>query len=174
MSRQRRRFGGANPFLDRLSVLKGHKIHIKRVLENSVPWLSDERDSLECLAMLGPRVGVQVTPEWGELADNRRAILDQLKETRPEIDEAGTAEVALKGFLTESWSLAIVKEEGRFTITIPEEVRAIGHLPHRGGEVYVYGDGGVLVIAEAAEWIQHQRRVSGDIRELLQATLLKR
>jgi hypothetical protein len=149
-----------------------HKIRISREIETAVPWLASERQ-LTCLAVLSPVVGLLILPDWDATAHERRARLEQIRQLQLRPDEAGADVAQLARYYAESWPISIAKEDPRFTITALEEIRELGHLPGEGGQVYVYGHGGILEISEASEWLANQRRTAKALSGMWQATLLK-
>jgi DNA-binding transcriptional regulator/RsmH inhibitor MraZ len=134
---------------------QNNRVRLPLEIRTVVSWMSVRSRQLECVGMLGPVGGVQLTPLAMHQEDVRRLTEAITNAPRPSDSTEKWMDVAR--FLATAWPMPINIEANRITITLPEPTRRAQQLPQVGGAVVVFGFGEILEIWDALKWHEHVR-----------------
>ena len=141
-----------------LKVDSDKRLSLPADLLRAVGWIKDELQPVTCLAVCGPRGGVQLAIKDGVLWQQRLTMEREPEPEENEVDAAWMDEVRFFSAMPDI-PLHIHGEQLRFTI--PEEAEKLGRIRRSYKTVVaVFVAGKVLELWDAASLGDHQQRIA--------------
>ena len=117
--------------------------------------------------MIGPFGGLQLTPDGGREAEGRNLLAQYLAQRPAGADEVTKTWVDLARYYSLAWNIQWSVEEGRFTLTMPEEPRKLGIVPSEPDYAIIFATGNIVEVCKASDYLEHVQELSRNLRKLV-------
>ena len=146
-----------------------HRLRLPMELGSIIPWLREDRQSIDCLAMIGSHACLVVAPS-GVPKGHAQAV-ERLRRQRFTFDEAVPQQIEYARYAATSWTVSLLRESSRYTITLPEDPRKLGIVPSTGQNAVVFALSEILEIWHADRWMAHVQSTAKNIESIRAAAL---
>lgn len=69
-------------------------------------------------------------------------------------------------FSATRWEVTLLREQSRYSLTLPEEPRKLDLVPSTGGRAAIFVAGEIMELWRAEKWLDHVRELASDLDRL--------
>jgi hypothetical protein len=139
------------------------RIRLHSSIGSIVPWLSGTEKHIECFARVGSKGGLVIAPE-GVLKNHEKVLTHISKVLSPEETPHEVTEYLR--FSATRWEVTLLREQSRYSLTLPEEPRKLDLVPSTGSRAAIFVAGEIMELWRAEKWLDHVRELASDLDRL--------
>jgi hypothetical protein len=102
----------------------------------------------------------------GAVLKRHETILARLSRANFSREERSQEVTEYARFSATRWTVSLLREQSRYSLTLPEEPRKLGLAPSRGRRAAIFVAGQILEVWPAEKWLDHVRELAADLDRL--------
>jgi hypothetical protein len=140
------------------------RIRLHSSIGSIVPWLSGTEKHIECFAHLGSKGGLVIAPEG--VLKNHEKVLARISKVHFSPEETPHEVTEYLRFSATRWEVTLLREQSRYSLTLPEEPRKLDLVPSTGSRAAIFVAGEIIELWKAEKWLDHVRELGSDLDRL--------